>query len=197
MINKVTVLTVLNNLMGKVNQPSGTTADLERYCQEAFNYAWRYYKWSFSLKQAVVAADGVLPEDFDPDSFHAPIGGSVTYVPLADAYAASSGVYGIFWNSSTSRFNIYPAQALTIVYQPIPPTLSADVNVPFPSAQVIAIGASIYAKSAANPTRADVSQEWDMFHDELDRLVARSYSANTPHKAKNRYDLYGIGTGES
>lgn len=199
MINKVTVRTSLYNLMGKVNAPGGTADDLDRYIQEAFNYAWQYYKWNYSITSAAITIDGsgnaYLPDDFDPSLYHEVAG--VTEVPLADAIASTSGVYAITWDDAAGKYKTVPATAFTIVYQKTPPTLSDSVNVPFPSPQVIALGASIYAKSAANPSSADTSQEWDMFHDELDRLVARAYTNGTTHKAKNRYDLFGIGTGES
>ena len=72
-VNQITVLTALNNLMGRRVLPGGTQDDLKRYCQYAFDYAWRYYKWGFSLQKATLVDDGngnvYLPADFDLEGY--------------------------------------------------------------------------------------------------------------------------------
>lgn len=180
LINQVTVLTSLHNLMGHRVAPGGTDDDLKRYVQASFDYCWRYYKWRWAMKTATTPADGTLPDDFDLDGYYS----------LADSY-------GVTWDSTTGKLRLDPAGAATLTYQIAPPTLGEDAagSAPFPSSQVVALGASIYAKMAENPTRADVQQEWDMFHSELDRLVGRAY-ANTPRRPMNFHDRAGTYTGD-
>lgn len=177
-INQVDVLNVLHNLLGHRVNPGGTDDDLKRFVQEAYDYAWRYHKWNFSLKTAAVASDGLLPTDMDYEGYRAFDG--LTETDLETTVASSSGSQvAVIWDSALGQYKLTPATETTITYQYTPPTLGTDAAgaVPFPSARVIALGAFVYAKKAENPTRADVQQEWDMFHTELDRLVARSYNA--------------------
>jgi hypothetical protein len=180
LINQATVLTKLHNLMGHRVAPGGTDDDLKGYVQAAFDYAWRYYKWSFAMKTATTAADGVLPTDFD-----------------LDGYYSIPDTAEIVWDSALGKLKFSPAAALDFTYQIAPPTLGTDAagSAPFPSAQVIALGATIYAKQAENPTRADVQQEWDMFHSELDRLAGRA-DAHKPHRPRNFHDVAGTFTGD-
>lgn len=181
LINQVDVMNSLHNLMGHRNNPGGTDADLKRYVQTAFNYAWRYYKWRWSMMTGSTAADGILPADFD-----------------LDGYYSVSDTYNVIWDSSISKLRFDPAVAVSdFTYQIAPPTLGTDPAgaAPFPSAQVIALGASIYAKMAENPTRADVTQEWDMFHSELDRLVGRAFN-NQPRRPVTYLDRAGTFVGD-
>jgi hypothetical protein len=180
LINQVQVLTSLHNLMGHRVAPGGTDDDLKRYVQAAFDYAWRYYKWGFAMKTATTADDGILPDDFD-----------------LDGYFDLAGTYTPVWDVALGKLVLSPAAAVTITYQMAPPTLGSDADgsAPFPSAQVVALGALIYAKQAENPTRADVQQEWDMFHSELDRLAGRAY-ANKPRRPTNYHDMMGTFTGD-
>lgn len=126
-------------------------------------------------------SDGVLPADFDLDGFY-----------------SVAGTYNVIWDTTLQKLRFDPAVELTdFTYQMAPPTLGTDLagSAPFPSAQVVAMGAVIYAKQAENPTRADVSQEWDMFHAELDRLVGRA-TANQPRRPVNYLDRAGSFTGD-
>lgn len=181
LINQNDVLNVLHNQLGHRVNPGGTDDDLKRYIQEAYNYAWRYYPWSFSLKTASIASDGLCPTDMDYEGYR--VFDGLTEVDLADTVSSSSSSsVAIQLDTSTGRYILTPVQTATITYQYTPPTLGsgatmADGAAPFPSARVIAVGALIYAKKGENPTRADVQQEWDLFHDELKTLVARAYNA--------------------
>lgn len=179
-INQVDVLNVLHNQMGHRVNPGGTDEDLKRYVQEAFNYCWRYYRWLWSLKTFTTATDGILPEDFDPLGFYS----------VADTY-------GITWDSATSRFILDPVAAEELTYQILPPTLGTDEDgsAPFPSALVVAEGAVIFAKLGENPTRADISQEWDLFHSMLDRLVGRA-DAHKYRTPQNVHSRAGTHTGD-
>lgn len=179
-INQVTVMTALHNLMGHRNAPGGTDEDLKRYVQTSFDYCWRYYRWRWSLKTGSTIADGIVPTDFD-----------------LDGYYSTADTNDVIWDTTISKLRFEPAVAVTdFTYQIAPPTLGEDAagSAPFPSAQVVALGAVIYAKMAENPTRADVKQEWDMFHNELDRLVGRA-SNNTPRRPVNFHDAAGTFTG--
>lgn len=178
LINQVTVLTALHNLMGHRVSPGGTDADLKRYVQASFDYCWRYYKWRWAMKTATTLADGVLPLDFDLDGYYS----------VADTY-------GITWDNAAQKLLLSPIAAVTVTYQPTPPILTESTYAPFPSAQIVALGASIYAKQAENPTRADVQQEWDMFHNELDRLVGRA-DANTSRRPRTYLSERGTFTGD-
>lgn len=176
-VNQVTVLNVLHNLLGHRVNPGGTDDDLKRFVQASFDYCWRYYNWAFSLKSATIAADGLLPLDMDIGGYRN--FGSLTETKLENTILAGNTSSAVVWDSTLNRLKLTPAVAGSVVYQPTPPTLGTDAagTAPFPSSQVVAIGAAIYAKQAENPTRADITQEWDLFHTELDRLAGRAYNA--------------------
>lgn len=180
LINQVDVLTRLHNLMGKRVAPGGTDEDLKRWVQDGFDYCWRYYRWSFAQKAASIADDGVLPEDFD----------LLGYFDLADTYTPT-------WDSATGRLILDPIAEVDINYQIAPPTLGTDEagSAPFPSARVVAMAALIYAKLSENPTRADIQQEWDLLHSELDRLTGYA-DRNTPRRPVNFHDVAGTHTGD-
>ena len=194
-INQVDVLTMLHNQMGHRVAPGGTDDDLKRYVQEGFNYCWRYYKWTFSLNTAVVAANGILPVDFDLDGYRKFSG--VTEVNLQDTIVTGSTGSAVKWDTATSRHILTPPVACTVAYQTMPPTLGTDAAgaAPFPSAMVVAEAAVIYSKLAENPTRADVTQEWDMLHSHLDRLVGRA-DINKVRSPQNYLTRAGTFTGD-
>lgn len=195
LINQNDVLNVLHNLLGHRVNPGGTDDDLKRFIQEAFNYAWRYHKWNFSIKTGTIDSDGLCPTDMDYEGYRTFSG--LTEVDLADASGTSVAVT---FDPTTGRYILNPATATTITYQYTPPTLGsgstlADGAAPFPSARTIALGAFVYAKKAENPTRADVQQEWDMFKNELDKLAARSYNAQR-RRPVHFLDAAGTYTGD-
>ena len=194
-INQVDVLTALHNLMGHRVTPGGTDDDLKRYVQEGFDYCWRYYKWTFALKTATVAIDGILPVDFDLDGYRKFNG--ITEVNLESTIATGNTNSAIIWNDATSRYNLTPVAACTVLYQRIPPTLgtSSTGTAPFPSVLVVAEAAVIYAKQADNPTRADITQEWDLLHSHLDRFVARAEN-NKVRSPQNYLTRAGTFTGD-
>lgn len=178
-ITQESVLASLHNLMGHRVAPGGTDEDWKRFIQHSLDYAWRYYRWRWSLRTGSTGGDGVLPADFDLDG----------YYDVAETY-------NVIWDFDLGKLRFDPAvEVPSFIYQTAPPKLTEDAKVPFPSSQVIAIGATIYAKLAENPTRADVQQEWDMFHAELDRLVARAGN-NQPRRPRNFHDVAGTHTGD-
>lgn len=200
-INQVNVLTALNNLMGRRALPGGEQEDLKRYCQEGFKYCWRYYKWGFSLATATLADDGngnfYLPEDFDYEGYRKFT--SLVEVPLDEVVATTGSTnVAIEWDDTAKRYKLNPGSAAQLVYQRTPPTLGTDSagSAPFPSAQVVGLAASVYAKQAENPTRADISQEWDLVHSELDRLVGRADAARPRSSIRNFHDKTGSFTGQ-
>lgn len=180
LINRQEVLNLLHNQMGHRIPPGGTDDDLKRYIQEAFKYAWRYYKWGWAMKRFTTLDDGVLPEDFDLEGY---FDQSETYTPT--------------WDSTTGRLILDPVAAVDIVYQMAPPELGddADGSAPFPSALTIAEGALIFAKLGENPTRADIQPEWDMFHSLLDRHVGFA-ERNKTRTPQNRHSVTGTNTGQ-
>jgi len=179
LINQEEVLDILHNQMGHRVNPGGTDADLKRYIQSSFDYCWRYYKWSFAQKTDSTDADGVLPLDFDLEG----------YYDLADTY-------DVVWDSDLERIKLDGVEEVTEVnYQMAPPVLGDDGSAPFPSALVVAEGALIFAKLGENPTRADVSQEWDLFHSMLDRLVGYA-DKNRVRRPQNYHDVAGTYTGD-
>lgn len=201
LINQVDVLTALNNLMGRRTLPGGEQDDLKRYCQFAFDYAWRYYKWGFSLRTATLVDDGngvfYLPADFDLEGHRQFV--SLTEVPLFEILTSTSAsVVAVEYDPDENRYFLNPGSAARLVYQRTPPTLGTDEagSAPFPSAMTVGMGAAIYAKQAENPTRADISQEWDEFHAELDRHVARSNNTAPRSRARNFHDRAGTFTGD-
>lgn len=180
-INQNDVLNRLHNLMGKRVSPGGTNDDLKLYIQDSFDYCWRYYKWPFAMKNFTTLVDGLLPTDFDLDGYS----------------SVNASTYDIRYDTATGRLILNPIGALTGTYQMAPPTLGSTIatSAPFPSAQVVALGALVFAKKAENPTRADVQQEWDLFHAELKKLAARSYnSART--RPTNFHDAAGTYPGD-
>lgn len=209
LITKDEVKLHISNMMGKRAMPQGDTSDWERFAQEAFDYAWRYHKWGFSLKSATVTltgGTGSLPSDVDLDGYiTVPESANATYDYLdTEVYAAQAGlnnpyVFTTTFDTTNGTYGIItPSQAtsLDIVYQTAPPPLS-DTGVPFYSAMTIAEGALIFAKQAENPTRADVTQEWDAFHSMLNRHVGYS-RRNQPKTPRRTYQTrYGGYTGRT
>lgn len=194
MIDLSDVLIRLNNLMGRKNLPAGETDNLERYCQDAFDYAWRYYPWTFSKKRATVAPNNqgisYLPDDFDLEGWR-----SIDGVSEVQLGSGSSTTVSFEFDQNKGLYKAVGANKFTMTYQTEPPALTSNKKVPFPSAMAVAIGALIYAKEADNPAHADVSQEWDQFHVELDRLVGLA-QRNTPRRISAYQDVMGTYTGD-
>lgn len=197
-INQVDVLNSLHNLMGHRVNPGGEDSDYKRYIQDSFNYCWRYYKWGFSLKKADVTVDGdgnaYLPADFDFEGYR--VFNGVTEVNLEDTLGTSTSGSAVVWDSTAGKYKLDPAVACSVVYQYQPPTLGTDASgsAPFPSALCVAVGATVLAKRAENPTRADIQQEWDEWHSRLDRLVGRADNAK-PRSPKSYHDKMGTYVG--
>lgn len=179
-INQQDVLNALHNLMGHRVNPGGTDDDYKRYIQDSFDYCWRYYKWRWTTKTVTTAADGILPTDFDPLGFY-----------------SVSDQYDVTWDTDAQRYVLNPAGEVSLTYQTVPPTLGTNANTsaPFPSAMVVAIGATVMAKQGENPTRADIQQEWDLWHSRLDRLVGQAES-NIRRRPTNYLDRAGTYTGD-
>jgi len=208
-INQTTALLALARMMGKRTLPNGTNADWKDYVQTAFDYAWRYYRWGWSMRSATVdlVNDPYLPADFDLDGYINPLPnsvGAVSYMSLDDWYMNGQYVnaFSVEWDDSVGRYLVHPGSSLnqatlTLTYQAAPPTLDETTEVPFPSAQTIGIGASIYAKQGENPTRADITQEWDEFHKELNRHVGHSERSRPQRTNMNLQDYYGTYTGDT
>lgn len=205
MVNQSTILTALARLMGKRTLPQGDNSDWEDYAQTAFDYAWRYYKWDWSLRYATVDLVNTpyMPEDFDIGGYREAIAttdGEIGEITLSDyARLSAPRAFSLEFDSSTNRYKVYSKTGLSsikFVYQVKPPTLG-ETYVPFPSSMSIAMGAAIYAKQAQNPTRANVDQEWDIFHKELNRHVGRS-DINKPRNTNmNLQDYHGTYTGDT
>lgn len=213
MIDMTAVLTALSRLMGKRSLPQGDNSDWESYVQTAFDYAWRYYEWSFSLDVATIdlVNDPYMPADFDLDGFRQVVnasGDNVVELNLADYYKMPTGLqnFALKYDRTLNRYEVLTtsgASSLQMIYQVAPPDLSekdAESNYithPFPSAETVAIGAAIYAKQGENPQTADIAQEWDEFHVELDRHVGRA-TRSTPRSTNlNLQDAYGTYTGDT
>lgn len=194
MIKQTDVMQALENLSGYRTSPGGTSEDFKRYIQASFNYCWRYYKWNFSLKTADVAIDGLLPTDMDFEGYREFSG--VTEVDLIDTLGTTSAGSAVVWDADLKRYKLSPAVEATIVYQYEPPLIGSDpdIEAPFPDAMAVAIGCTVFSKKGANPTRADVQQEWDEFHAFLDRLTGKAEKSR-PHSPRNYHDKTGSFTG--
>lgn len=191
-ITQDNVKNVLHNLMGHRTAPGGTEDDLDRFVQSGFDYCWRYYPWTFALKNGTIAADGILPDDYDHEGYRR--FATVTEVTLDNTLSSTNSGSAIIWDSAEGKYKLTPATADTLIYQYMPPTLS-NTGVPFPSARVVAMAALIYVKMEENPSRADVQQEWDILHSELDRLVAIA-DRNRPRQIITYHDKFGTHTGD-
>lgn len=205
-IKKADVLAVLNNLMGRRTSPGGDNSDLERYCQIAFDYAWRYYTWSFSLRPATItfASDAHMPADFDLDGYHrilATPGNEWAYLPVEEYYDTPTGnrTYTLVWDSVVSKYTFvtsFSVATVDIIYQVTPPVLDDVTPQPFPSASSIAMGAAVWAKQGENPTRADISQELDLWELELDMHTGRAEKHKPRQSARSRQEVAGTYTGD-
>lgn len=205
MIDQTKVLTALSRMMGKRKLPQGDLSDWKDYCQTAFDYAWRYYQWDWSMKLVTVdlGTDPYLPTDFDIGGYRQAVptaDGDITELKLTDYSRQGNGfrTFALQYDDTMGRYKVLTKSGLSTIdflYQVAPPTLGAT-EVPFPSAMTIGIGAAIYAKQGENPTRADITQEWDEFHAELDRHTSRS-DVNTPRNTNmNLQDSKGTYTGD-
>ena len=179
-ITQTDVLNSLHNLMGHRVNPGGTDDDFKRYIQDSFDYCWRYYKWNWTTKTFTTLIDGLLPTDFDPLGYN----------------SLDQDVYSITFDSTSGKYMVNPAGVVDITYQAVPPTLSDTTGQPFPSSMVVAIGSTVLAKQGENPTRADVKQEWDMWHARLDRLVGQVES-NVSRRPRNFHDVAGTFPGDT
>lgn len=212
-IDMTSALTALARMMGKRNLPQGDNSDWEDYVQEAFNYAWRYYKWDWSIRIAVIdfTTDPYLPEDFDIGGYREAMpdqSNVYSEVTVQDYARLPVGLqkFAIEFDPTVNRYKILQnsgLESMTFVYQVAPPDLNAKdgsgnyLPVVFPSSMAIGVGASIWAKNGENPTRADVSQEWDMFHKELNRHVGRMTNNVKRPLNLNLQDSYGTYTGDT
>ena len=193
--------------MGKRSIPTqGSNADWIDYCQTAFDYAWRYYKWDWSMRVVTIdlVADPYLPANFDIGGYREAMptpDGSIAEVTLSDYYRLPSGLrnFALEYDTGTGAYKVLTNSGLTemvFIYQIEPPKLDDENPVPFPSAMTVGIGAAVYAKQGENPTRAEISQEYDQFHKELDRHAARAYNAVPRNLNLNLQDSYGTYTGD-
>lgn len=206
MITQEDVLKNIARLMGMTILPQGDISDWEDYAQEAFNYAWRYYKWDWStrVKTIDLESDPYLPADFDAGGYREAVGtpdGAYVEVNLMDfaRTSANTRAFTLEYDTSTNRYMVKTrlsgVPTMDFIYQAAPPKLG-ETPVMFPSAMTIALGAVIWAKQADNPTRADISQEWDAFHAELDRMTGRMEVNKTQGQARNLYDVQGTYFGD-
>lgn len=208
-ISMTNALLALARMMGKRTLPQGQKADWQSYVQTAFEYAWRYYKWSWSLKSVSLTADGSgqfhMPDDFDLDGYRYAepnANGQVMELPYSEWLSGGqyANTFALEWDDVQERYNVHlgtqAAGGIVVTYQKAPPTLG-EGTIPFPSSMTIGIGASIYAKQAENPTRADITQEWDEFHKELDRHVAHAERNKPKQQSVNLQDYYGTYTGDT
>lgn len=207
-ISMNSALLALARMMGKRVLPQGQHADWRAYVQTAFEYAWRYYKWNSTLKTVQLVADSNgdvwMPEDYDLDGYiYAEPNANGQVTQLSPGEWLNQGQYGntfsLSWDIS-ERYKVslgsVASGGITVTYQAAPPELG-DGEIPFiVSPMTIGIGASIYAKQAENPTRADITQEWDEFHKELDRYVAHAERNKPRQAAVNLQDYYGTYTGD-
>ena len=170
LIKKTDIMESLANLLGKTSLPNGELSDWERYAQASLDYCWRYHTWLWVLRKAQLADSTgvtVMPEDADYYGFV-----DIDGVTLQDIFDAGTNPY-LEFNASRGRYQVVGGSVGTdVVYSVEPPKLDDDVEIPFPSAVTIAIGATVLAKQGENPNKADISQEWDSFHVELDKHVA-------------------------
>lgn len=206
MITQTTALTALSRMMGKRKLPQGDLSDWKDYVQTAFDYAWRYYQWDWSIRLVTVdlATDPYLPADFDIAGYRMAVptaDGDITELNFLDYSRQGTGyrTFALQYDSTLKRYKVLTKSGLStidFIYQVAPPTLSNETEVEFPSSMTIGIGASIYAKQGENPTRADITQEWDEFHAELDRHTSRS-DRNMPRNTNmNLQDSKGTYTGD-
>lgn len=206
LINQIDVLKAYNNLMGRRTLPGGVTEDMKNYCQNAFNYAWRYYKWKFSLRRATIdlVSSPYMPDDFDIDGYMEVANAydqPWTFVPIDkyDSYGQTGRYFTLEYDATLNKYKFvtaFTAPTVNVIYQTTPPTLTENTSVPFPSAMTVALGAVIWGKRGENPRSADVTRDWDQFHAELDRHVARSYNGAGSSNRGTRQDVAGTYTGD-
>lgn len=170
LITKAEIMEASANLLGKTSLPNGELKDWSRFAQASLDYCWRYHLWQWSLKRgSLVDKDGnvLMPEDFDYSGFR-----QIDGVTEASIFDGGNSFYLQFHEGQGRYEAINGTAGTALVYQVQPPQLDDTVKVPFPSAITIAIGMTVYAKQGENPNKANVQQEWDSFHVELDKLVS-------------------------
>lgn len=167
LITKDDIMQASANLLGKTSLPNGELADWERFAQASLDYCWRYHTWLWVLRKGALVNDSgvvLVPEDMDYYGYRQIEG--VTEQSILDT---GTNPY-LQFNESRGRYQVVGGAAGTaITYSVEPPELTDDVQIPFPSALTIAIGMTVFAKQGENPNKADISQEWDSFHVELDK----------------------------
>lgn len=180
LIKKEDIMESLANLLGKTSIPNGDLSDWERFAQASLDYCWRYHTWLWTLRRAQLINDSgvtVMPADADYYGFV-----EISGTTLQDILDTGTNPY-LQFNTSRGKYEVVGgAVGTNVVYAVEPPELTDDVEIPFPSAVTIAIGATVLAKQGENPDKADISQEWDSFHVELDKHVANQ-QRNAPVRA--------------
>ena len=179
-LTKDDIMQATANLLGKTSLPNGELSDWERFAQASLDYCWRYHTWLWTLRKAQTVDDSgviVVPADADYYGFM-----NIEGTTLQDIFDGGTNPY-LQFNASRGKYEIIGGAAgVNVTYSVEPPDLSKEnVAIPFPSAVTIAIGATILAKQGENPNKADISQEWDSFHVELDKHVANQ-ERNAPRR---------------
>lgn len=194
LITKKDIMDAGANLLGKYGGTvSGEVSDWERFAQAGLNYCWRYHQWLWTLKRGTTElVDGkyYLPTDIDYSGYRQLDG--ITEVNILDG---GTGAY-LQYDETKERYQLVNGDVVALLYQVEPPTLTDIVRIPFPSALTVAMAMMIYAKNSENPDRADISQEWDIVHAELDKLVALEEKNKPKRRARTRQEVYGTYTGK-
>ena len=188
-ITKKDIMDAGANLLGKYGGTvSGEVSDWERFAQAGLDYCWRYHEWLWTLRRGdtqLINGKYYMPNDFDYSGHRSFAAGSE-----ASIYDGGTGVY-LQYDPTEERYEVVNGAAVSLIYQVEPPELTDTVKIPFPSALTVAMAMMIYAKNGENPDRADISQEWDIVHVELDKLVAPEEKNKPRRRARTRQEVYG------
>ena len=196
-------------LSGRRVIPSGSLDNWDINIQWAFDHAWRYYKWSWTVATDTLQAgsDNIayLPKNFDYGSWTKIAGMEkfeiddvdVTTDPL-DGVSDNSKYIILFDDEEDQYYVKGNVDGKNLFYQKQPPKIDfSDESNPikFVSSMVLGMGAVINIKKGDNPNRYSASPDWDAFHVELDLLVSEQNRNRGGRLGRNLYEINNWRTG--
>lgn len=208
-VNQTQVMTELSYLLGERTVPTSGTEDRKGFINTTLKEIYRAYPWewamttaTFSLTSGIASLpSGALvdrPLDVreivsgsDNDNVYA----QVTYQEQ-DNFNQGDYRYWITGTPDNYQINTKEDNAtITVRYQVEAPTLddAGAVTTPFPSANVVALGALRYIRMGENP-QADISQEETLFRNRLEEYMGLA-RRNNPKRRRSIQSVNNHNTG--
>ena len=206
-VNRDQVMTRLSYLLGEETVPTSGINARQGFIQDALDEIYRSHEWEWAKTTATTALTSNVATlasgiglDLLVDIREVVSGANDDKVYTRISYEESDnfeqGTYKYWLDTSMDNpvVNTKEADAtLTYRYSQMAPQINASVTTPFPSANVVALGALKYLRQAENPF-ADVSQEEQIFRARLEEYIANE-NRNKPRRTRSRQSTQSHYTG--